>query len=703
MREFRELLHTKPVSTSFLLFALKLIANGSANVAGITDPIVPEVSIKEIQNILQWISVKFLPRVGSIRFIADPNKIDLLSASATIINERHFPVINGLEVKYPRSEISSAILVILEDLNSDFDTWSSPLLPNKTSLHQWIKVIANRRRDHVIFVGTNSIIYKYWQHPILNQLTWKWALDEDTQEIFASVSGHSNPLLPTHFKDVKSLEKHFKVHPTIFKMAHNVRGRKLKFTAWPGAPPYYFISGVNPDGTEIFDGTHYRIFNESFQKFNYTMNVEKTSGDVYGDLLPNGTWVGMIGNLYYEERGFDVCMYLGPQIFWYDLFDFSESINSVGVYFITVQMGVEIQWEAFLHPFQLKVWIMLVASYLLIFIFIHISIVQRSNTKTFSNPDGERWYLSISIPFKIALEQNVKIEEGSKFVTIVWLFVILITGAAYRTEIISALTFPTPTKVPSNNAELAAAKDFTVILNNIGEVETSIIETSELPAIQELKKRIIYQPNMIECISDIIIKPKTVCFAWDPIVQLIATEICTVDPKIDLYVRSTEALASTPLATAFKKDSNYIDGFNPIILAFFESGIYNLWEADIILKKKMKGYTAYKNSTESPLTLRMKGITDELKDVTVRKPLKMVHLKMMFCILFVGLFAACISFITEITELAKKLKRAIPHSVNNSGILLVKNLDDKNESKLEHFMHQNANSRQDILVYEEFN
>ncbi|CAL8104018.1 unnamed protein product [Orchesella dallaii] len=663
-----------------------LTATASVNT---TDLTLLNSSLSGMQTLLKYITTILPHRLGIVRFIATPSKIDFLSSSFTV-TETH-TIIAGLDVRFrdPNISVRSAVFVILEDLNLDSEletgNWNSSLLPNKTNLYQWFKQVGSRRRDHVIFVGKKNLIQKYWEHPKLNQLAWKWGLATDSGEIFASISfGVENPLLPTLFKDIPSLREYLKHYPTNFKMGHNIRGRTIRFTAWIGAPPYFVIRDVNPDGTETYDGTNFRIFNESFTKFNYTMLVQKTGGNVYSALLPNGTWAGMVANLYYDERGFDVCFYLSPQIFWYDILDFSDTVTSLGLYFVTLEKGPEIQWDAFLHPFQLNVWVMLISSCLLMVVFMHVSYKYGRNgigASASDAEDGNAWFLWVITPYKIALEQNTSLPEGTQaqILSLVWFYVILITGAAYRTEIISSLTFPSAPNLPRTNAELAAATDYTVMLNYIGEVEKSSIETSKLQSVVELRKRLIYQPDTFECISEMVLNPKTICYAWCPLIQLVASEILTVDLKIDPYVQSNEALAFASIAVPFKKDSVYVDGFNPIILASFESGLYNFWDKDVFMKIRMKGYAAYKRTkVESLLISKMKEITEQLKDVRVRRPLTVEHFKMMFCILIGGLVIASISFVCEVSGVVKNGGGlAIFTGYNGNNVIIVQPINEK--------------------------
>lgn len=600
-------------------------------------------NIFPIENLIKWIAMSCTMKVNTIRIVSE-NKHFVENILSSIAGWDMFSQITGLDVQQSHVKVSSVVVVHLTNIDIDY----SNVFPSKSSsLVEWIEKYANKKWDHFLFVGTATQIGKVWEHKVLNTLKWKWGCslpepDHDSM-LFTPIQQLDDPLQPTKFKNIKNFDNFFR--PAMLGMGHNIRGRKFRCTGWAKASPYFFISKTHVNGESEFDGTMLRILRESSKRFNFTTEIYGNDEKTYAE-YKNGTWTGIVGDLLDVHKQIDICIHLGPQIIWFDLFDFSNSMTSLKILFVTVQPVPEVQWEAFLHPFSITVWICLLLTCLLISTFMLI------NTKCLDiiGISGKERLLfrSIMTPYKLALEQSTKIIPGTRFLSGVWLLLIIVTGSAYRTQIISALTFPSETLLPKTNLELVARPDYKVILNNIGEVEIALFQTSESPAIQALAKRASYESSQFECIKSIILNPKTVCFSWCPMLLLVAAEKAIVDINVDPFVLSYDAVASSELSVGFKKNSPYYAGFSYIINAIYEGGFYKLWNTDIYNQQKRKGFALFKNSTGSLMHKKLKSITDEVKSGTGVKPLKVAHLKMMFFVEIIGLAIALLTFFCEI-------------------------------------------------------
>lgn len=597
--------------------------------------------VQPVKDLSEWISTNCNPSVKNIRVICENEcESELLSDDAA--NLWHsFTVITGKSAKQKDfSQVASIVLIILDKMNINIHGGMNGF-PSNSSLFKWTKEYANQKRDHFVFIGKTEEVEMTWNDPSLNTLKWKWGYILDSRIIFTPIQPTDHPLLPTTFRDVVSLNTFYK--PEMFAMGHNLRGRSFHISGWTKGSPYFLVSTVHPNGDREYDGTMYRIFNETYQKFNFTNIIFPVDDDTYASHLPNGTWTGIVGNLLYEERHFDISMYLSPQTLWYDFFDFSNTVTSLKVNFVTVQPIAEVQWQAFLHPFNFTVWIFLLVVWIVMTTC--MCIFTRSFRLNTYYSFSSFWFNSFIATYKIALEQNTKILPGGKLLACVWLFAIIITGTTYKTEIISALTFPSSVKLPKTHSELVARSDYHVVINAVGEVEAALFQTSESPAIQALSKRAIYTGSQSECIKSIIEQPKTVCFAWCPMLPFAAAETAITDLQVDPFVVSYDAVVSADLAVGYKKNSPYYAGFSYIINSVYESGLYNLWHEDIYSKQRKKGFNVYKNSAKSHMLKKLKSITDLLRGNTgVMKPLKTNHLKMTFCLEIIGLALGLIVF-----------------------------------------------------------
>lgn len=623
-------------------------------------------------DFVNWITSHSATKLENIRVLTSANEDSSFIINTLLSDSRcksSLTVTLGSYLTYKDISIPSIVLIHIDSLNRNPEPEN---FYNHIDLSGWIKKFASRKLDHFLFVGKEESIKIVWNNPILNPLKWKWGYATDSNNIFVPISQADKPLDPSVFDSVELLEQEFKTQE--FATGHNIKGRRYLTTAWDKCTPYFFVAETYPDGRMDFDGMNFRIFNESFQRFNFSIDLRPSFDATYGEYLPNKTWTGMIGEMLYKQ--YDICMQVGPQIVWNHIFDYSMSLTDIQINFVTVKPTLELHWQAFFHPFSNTVWILLLLACLTVTFCMYMvlkfghfmmSFPMSSNnvyskiSKLFASENS--LFLSFMVPYKIALEQHTPIPKDARVLTSAWLLAIIILATAYKTEIMSSLTLPTPTKVPTTISELVARHDYTAIINAVGEIELNMYQTSELPKIKELMRRGLFEESQYNCLIATILRPKTVCFSWCPLLLLAAAEKTTVDLSIDPYVLSNDAVANSYLAIGFAKDSPYVDGFEPIIAAFFESGIYGMWETDIYMKQRKKGYSIYKNSTSSTASKKLISITDELKGIKgLLKPLKIKHLKIMFFIETIGLLLAIIGFVFEMLStssivLTRKLRK----------------------------------------------
>ncbi|CAG7673170.1 unnamed protein product, partial [Allacma fusca] len=61
-------------------------------------------------------------------------------------------------------------------------------------------------------------------------------------------------------------------------------------------PPYCDVRTEN--GKKIFSGSNFAIIDSSSKKYNFTYDLEAPKGKSPGSKLKNGTWTGMLADVY---------------------------------------------------------------------------------------------------------------------------------------------------------------------------------------------------------------------------------------------------------------------------------------------------------------------------------------------------------------------------------------------------------------------
>lgn len=544
-----------------------------------------------------------------------------------------FGKVNSFETRGP------VFSIFLLNMDTKLE-WKYPTSNLENFTLQSIATFCHRQRDHFIFIGEKQTISSLWKIPKINRLRFRWGYTTDTNEFMSRVEG-----LPLEPLFSKSSER-FSVTRNDF--GNNVHGRHIKIAGYAHVPPYHFIRENDANGKPIYDGSHVRLFHEASLIFNFTYELfsDEEAGS-YGEILPNGSWTGMIGAVTSET--YDLVLYLGPSLIWQPLFDFSGSLSGAAVRFMTPRPTSEIRWQAFLHPFRLTLWVALMA----LFVFVLISILIVMYVATTMLPKKVTRFPPViattMMTFAIAMEQTAHIPRGVRMICGAWLVFSIIIGTAYKSQVMSSLTLPFSEKPPSTYQELAQHKDYKSILNNIGGLEVAYFQSNDSQLISTIAKTMKYEPVPINCIAKAVLNPKTVCAGWFPFLEYTMAEWASPDAKISSSYISVDPAIQTIVSVAFQKYSPYSQGFAPIINGFWESGIYRVWEGDVLRIHKNKGVSNYRKNPETPLNKRLMTIIEDISGGNEEKPLKLSNLKMMFAILVSGVCIAVSIFLCEST------------------------------------------------------
>lgn len=573
---------------------------------------------------VKWIVANNNIQAYSVRLWAESTeKHDFL---LNYLGDYH-PVLTG-HFDYNSPKKGEPVIVIFLLLETELEF-------NKSNIIRWKTFLCNRRRDHYIFLGRQQIILTLWKIRKINQLGQRWGLAVDTKQFMGRIEGA--PAQSRFFNNLNQFPN------AQLRIGNNIRGRHIKFSGWAHVPPYHFIAGMDRKERAVYDGSHVRLLHAASQLFNFSFELYSDDQAMsYGEILQNGSWTGMLGDVYSGE--YDVCLSLGPTLGWYHMFDFAGSLSSAGIGFLTPKPISEIHAEAFLRPFSLPLWILLAILFLTVQILIFILIKETSVAKE-SRFSG--MLKSFILTFQIAMEQTAQIPGGVKLLCGAWLIVSIIFGSAYKSKMMSSLTFPFIEKPPNTYIELAHHKEYSSILNNIGSLEVEYFQSNESHLINSIAQTMTFEPAPMDCIVKTVLKRKSVCIGWFPFLEYVVAEWASPDLQISPILISVEPVMQITVSLAFQKYSPFSDGFTPIVTSFWESGIYRMWENDVLRIHKIKGVQNYFAKPDSPLNKRLKSIVDDIATGNTEKPLKLSNLKIMFLCLGSGFCIGCIMIVSE--------------------------------------------------------
>lgn len=545
------------------------------------------------------------------------------------------PIITG-QVK--SAEIATRVIVIFL-LPENFSIVENA---SKNFFHQWIHVhkYGHPAGDQFILVGKKQSIEDTWNQRGISKLGNKWGYAVDSNEFVARIEGQ--PSLPATFQNIDQIF----THP--FRIGKNIRGRHLKITGNAYLSPFQFIAGKDEQGNDLYDGTGVRLFEESWRAFNYTYSLYPTQNfSTYGSLLEdNKTWTGIVGNLQDPENDYDAGVALAMQHMWGIFMDYGSRFDEAALVFVTAKPTPELKWQAFLFPFQTTVWFILLICLAITAGSIGF-VLYCSKLSTLP---------SVRITFQIMVEQTIIIPNEIRFIAGGLLLFQIILGTAYKSKVMSFLTFPFTESLPSTFNELAYDDEYKPTLKVLGSFEVLHFKSRSTPTIARIDDKLLFDSDSTSCIATSVVIPKSVCISWFPLLRYDLAEFASPDPRISaIYIASDNAL-SMPISLPFKKHSSYLEGFNPIIGVFVSAGLCDLWQDDLVKFFKKKGLLNYKKDPTSPMNKKLMSVITNLKNLNKKRPLTLANLVMVFgCHSLVLGVATCV-FLCE--KMAKKIKTA---------------------------------------------
>ncbi|CAG7726603.1 unnamed protein product [Allacma fusca] len=116
----------------------------------------------------------------------------------------------------------------------------------------------------------------------------------------------------------------------------NLRNRHIRISGSKG-PPYCDVRTEN--GRKIFSGAAFSIIDFSSKKYNFTYDLEAPKGKSTGIKLKNGTWTGMLADVYHGKA--DITITTAYNLFWFtplsfDSIRFTKRIGEVFKTYCTI-------------------------------------------------------------------------------------------------------------------------------------------------------------------------------------------------------------------------------------------------------------------------------------------------------------------------------------------------------------------------------
>lgn len=433
--------------------------------------------------------------------------------------------------------------------------------------------------------------------------------------------------------------------PTLFPEyfeRYGFEGKRLRVTVATLAKWILEVqNGTN--GLEFRRGSEKNLLDLLIQKFNFTSDLMPSSHGGGTGRLVNGTWTGVIGDIFYERADLGTVTGLTDQRL--RVVTFSESYTYGSLTFIVANPKRYYTWKSIYRPLSSYTWLLVGVSSL-------ISVVVVKMFSPLSVRTGPMyWYIF-----------NVLVENGSPRVipgnaTLrsyfgMWFIFSMIIGTAYRSKIVGLLAFPEFTKIPKTFEE-AAKSDYDFQLQYLGGLGYEKLRVSTSPSLQIIFKKLQIQPSPVQCV-EAALRNHTICVTWNEVVKYVSESHFSGREGRRPFTMSSSTVFFTSLGISMAKGSHAMMNLDKVITWLTSMGMFQKWvlmdrrflRAERIQRQKLNHQSDVRTSSEST-------------------GLNIHHAEGAFLLLSTGLLISTVIFLSSLIAFNVGLKKRFPVFVVN--------------------------------------
>ncbi|OXA46675.1 putative glutamate receptor [Folsomia candida] len=269
-----------------------------------------------------------------------------------------------------------------------------------------------------------------------------------------------------------------------------------------------------------------------------------------GSKLKNGTWIGSVGNIVHKTA--DLGHVTGQTFARNRVVGFTYPVSYEMLTFSTGEPFPYFSWKAILWPLATDMWIGLGASFMVANIVLYL-IIQRTT------------------------EQFDVVHIVSAFVCF-WLFFTLVISTAYKSKLVSLLSFPNAEEPPKTFEELASS-DYAYALQYLFGAAYVLLQTSPNPTYQKIFNRMELETDDVACFERVIGK-KFVCISWSRIADFVFKRNLSDQYGRVPVIKAAATTCFLSVGIIMEKRAVFLTNFNLLIIRSTDSGLMERWWDD---------------------------------------------------------------------------------------------------------------------------
>ncbi|XP_042883436.1 glutamate receptor ionotropic, delta-1-like [Penaeus japonicus] len=407
----------------------------------------------------------------------------------------------------------------------------------------------------------------------------------------------------------------------------DLQGFPLRIATFEHPPSVVYRHDDN-DPQKVLDrlGVDMQIVQTLARARNFSLEFTEVSQDeLWGHELPNGTWVGLVGEVFYEKVDIGACnMFL--ELHRWQQVDYSVPYNFERGCFVAPAPKPMVNWQAPLLPFSGYTWVSIGVALAICGGLLYAVVALSSQAEFPEFRSVVHDYLYIMAAFTMRSPHVRPSQPPVRvYVGFVWLFC-LIVATAYSANLVAFLS--------SNqmSAPIDTLKQLSESSLRIGGVAfwKTQFSASIDPVVRDFSN-VLESDVDLSSLFDRVEDGEFALIENKQYLELQAGARFTYGSRTTIRI-IPECLLPYSIGLAFQKNSPLKRNFDGVILRLFESGVLQKWKEEVV--------TFYRRQYLS------KKLDDEFTN-TRGRPLELTQLQGVFYVLGLGYVAAALALAGE--------------------------------------------------------
>ena len=401
-------------------------------------------------------------------------------------------------------------------------------------------------------------------------------------------------------------------------------GRRLKFVSFEHEPSNIYLD--HKIGGEHV-GMDYWLARALADFYNFTLDMrEPTDGGKWGEALPNGTWIGLVGDVKERRAHFGIANIFLTLSRWKHV-DYTRPYDHEHACFAVWNKPPLPHWLAVVRPFSWPAWLMILSS--LMFSVAALVVLARlagGERATFTSlPRAALYNFGVLLARTNILEPR---RAPSRSFDIGWRLAAMVLGFAYCAKLISFLSFPTVPAPLDTHRELAETG---VEVGSWGGTLGELMAASTSPWDRQLATRYIPNYDFDNALRRVFAQEYGYIENRNTLIYYIQKYYTTKAGEKQLHIMD-ECFQNFMISVMLPKYSMLTDLFSRTILRVREAGLIPIW------------FQRSLDAVKSELVDVVRGSTSSTK----KSSLALDHMQGVFLLLLLGWVFSLLAFLVEV-------------------------------------------------------